>query len=66
MSHDLAAAAVPTQLSFTGAGAPPPARAFADASPRIRLSSARHSRGRSLPFLPVLPCARGILIVTMQ
>jgi len=26
----------------TGAGAPPPARTDADASPRIRLSSARH------------------------
>src|SRR2546425_1904142 len=31
----------------TGAGAPPPARAVADASPRICLSSARHGRRRS-------------------
>src|SRR5207247_6520517 len=33
---------------FTGAGAPPPARADADASPRISLSSARHGRRRLL------------------
>jgi tRNA pseudouridine55 synthase len=35
-----------SQLSFTGAGAPPPARTDADASPRIGMSSARHGRGR--------------------
>ncbi len=34
---------------FTGAGAPPPARTDADASPRISMSSARHGRGRSRP-----------------
>src|SRR5882672_11134090 len=34
------------RTSFTGAGAPPPARTDADASPRIRLSSAQHSRRR--------------------
>jgi uncharacterized membrane protein YgcG len=31
---------------YTGAGAPPPARAYADASPRISGSSARHGRRR--------------------
>ena len=31
---------------FTGAGAPPPARTDADASPRIHMSSARHGRRR--------------------
>src|SRR5882762_581831 len=31
---------------FTGAGAPPPARTDADASPRLRLASARHGRRR--------------------
>jgi Rieske 2Fe-2S family protein len=36
------------QLFFKGAGAPPPARADADASPRIPLSSAQRGRGRSL------------------
>ncbi len=34
-------------ISSTGAGAPPPARTDADASPRIPWSSARHGRGRS-------------------
>src|SRR5688572_1146446 len=33
-------------LSFTGAGAPPPARSYDDASPRICSSSARHGRRR--------------------
>jgi methylated-DNA-[protein]-cysteine S-methyltransferase len=33
-------------LFFTGAGAPPPARSDADASPRICSSSARHGRRR--------------------
>ena len=36
------------QLFFTGAGAPPPARSYADASPRIKNgSSARHGRRRT-------------------
>ena len=42
-SHRLARAA--RQRSCTGAGAPPPARPDADASPQ----TARHGRGRSLP-----------------
>jgi hypothetical protein len=41
------------QLSLTGAEAPPPARADADASPRISFSSARHGRGRSVPVWPI-------------
>ena len=35
--------------TFTGAGAPPPARTDADAWPRIRSSSARHGRRRVDP-----------------
>ena len=35
-------------MFFTGAGAPPPARAYADASPRLCSASARHGRRR--PF----------------
>src|SRR4029450_6489640 len=38
----------------TGAGAPPPARTPADASPRIRISSVRHGRRRSLSALILL------------
>src|SRR3989441_2105111 len=37
---------VPRQLFLTGAGAPPPARAFADTSPRISMSAARCGRRR--------------------
>src|SRR5438093_11006863 len=36
------------KTSFTGGGAPPPPRTDADASPRIRMSSARHGRRRLL------------------
>src|SRR5258707_337879 len=39
---------------FTCAGAPPPARTDADASPRIHLSSTRNSRG-ALLTLPAGP-----------
>ena len=42
-------------LFCTGAGAPPPPRAFADASPRIPMSSARHGRRRFSLFHPALP-----------
>ena len=37
---------LPARLFYTAAGAPPPARTDADASPRILMSSAPHSRGR--------------------
>jgi SagB-type dehydrogenase family enzyme len=36
-------------FDFTGAGAPPPARAFADARSRLSSASSEHGRGRS-PF----------------
>jgi hypothetical protein len=39
------------QLFSTGAGAPPPARPFADASPRLRIASPRHGRRRFCPDL---------------
>src|SRR3989475_8412170 len=42
----------------TGAGAPPPARTYADASPRIRMSSARHGRGRFCTGAGAPPPAR--------
>src|SRR5436190_22873817 len=49
----------PRRVSFfTGGGAPPPPRTYADASPRIYLSSARHGRGR---FFPSCPYARSAL-----
>src|SRR3989442_695749 len=41
-------------LFFTGAGAPPPARPDADASPRISMSSARCGRRRSSSDLPTI------------
>ena len=51
-------------LSFTRAGAPPPARTDADASLRIFLSSARHGRRRCLPIFPTprlaLPALPGL------
>src|SRR4029453_14226519 len=46
---------MPRLLSFTGAGAPPPARTDADASPRIPISSVRHRRWRPPPAFPALP-----------
>ena len=44
---DQAARDVGHAFFFTGDGAPPPSRTDADASPRIRMSSARHGRRRS-------------------
>ena len=38
-------------LFSTGAGAPPPARTNADASPRLSWPRLRHSRRRSRPHL---------------
>src|SRR2546422_5526337 len=59
LHHNLQPAAghgcAPRITSFTGAGAPPPARTNADASPRIRLSSARRGRRRSLYLLALGP-----------
>ena len=43
---------------FTGAGAPPPARTDADASPRISMSSARHGRRRFCTGAGAPPPAR--------
>src|SRR5207245_2206441 len=40
---------------FTRGGAPPPPRTYADASARIRFSSPRLDRTRSLPDLPDPP-----------
>src|SRR3989442_15194778 len=49
------------KLFLTGGGAPPPPRAIADASPRIRMSSARHcprrffTGGGAPPPPPAIP-----------
>ena len=53
--------AVGGQLSCTGAGAPPPARTDADASPE----TARHGRGRSLPA-PVSVTAHAIDLIAVD
>ena len=59
-SYELARA-TRSQLLSTGAGAPPPARTDADASPQ----TAQHGRGRSLPA-PVDVTARTIDIVSVD
>jgi zinc protease len=38
------------QLFYTGAGAPPPARSYADARPRVSSPSGEHGRRRSLAY----------------
>ena len=51
-------------LFFNGAGAPPPARADADTSPRIHMSAARCGRGRKRRTLDALVLGAPMLYVT--